>query len=99
MEIGYLDLVGMETTCSEKVPEKILPQQVTLLEKEIIKAKSMNFLGVSEEHLKDTDGKKKGKKENRGRHSNVQRIQMVGEKLVASGKYPTIDAALSHINK
>ena len=47
MEIGDLDLVRLETTCSEKVPEKILPQQVKLLEKAIIKAKSMKFLGVS----------------------------------------------------
>ena len=64
MEIGDLDLVGLEMTCSEKVPEKILPQQVKLLEKMIIKAKSMKFLGVSSESLNDPDGKKKGMKEN-----------------------------------
>ena len=99
MEIGDMDLVGLETTCSEKVPEKILPQQVTLLEKAIIKAKSMKFLGVSVEPLKDPNGKKKGNKENRGRHSNVQRIKMVGAQLVASRQYPTIDATLSPVNK
>ena len=47
MEIGYLDLVGLEMACSEKVPENIFPQKVTLLEKSIIKAKSMKYLGVS----------------------------------------------------
>ena len=62
MEIGYLDLVGLETACSEKVPKIILPQQVTLLEKVIIKAKSMKCIGVLAEPLKDPDGKKKGKK-------------------------------------
>ena len=38
MEIGDLDLVGLEIACSVKIPEKIIPHQVTLLEKEIIKA-------------------------------------------------------------
>ena len=59
----------------------------------------MKFLGVSSESLKDLDGKNKVKKENQGRHSNVQRIKMVGDQLVASGKYPTIDAGLSPKNK
>ena len=49
--------------------------------------------------LKDSDGKKKWKKEKRGRPSNVQRIQLVGAQLVASGKYSTIDAALSPTTK
>ena len=99
MEIGDMDLAGLETTCLVLVPEKIIPQQVTLLEKVIIKAKAMKSLGVSTESLKDPEGKKKSKKETKGRHNNVQRIQMVGAQLVASGKYNTIDAALSPSNK
>ena len=99
MEIGDLDLVGIETTCSNMAPERIVPQQVTLLEKAIIKAKAMNSLGVSAESLKDQEWKKKEKKETHGRYSNVKRIQMIGAQLVASGKYPTIDAALSPTNK
>ena len=59
----------------------------------------MKFLGVSSESLKDPNGKKKWKKETQGRHSNVQRIKMVEDLLVASGKYPTIDATLSPANK
>ena len=55
----------------------------------------MNSLGVVVESLKDTDVKKKLKKEKRGRPSNVQRIKAIGEKLVALGKYPTIDDVLS----
>ena len=90
---------GLQMECFEKVPEKILPQQVKLLEKAIIKAKSMKFLGVSSESLKDPDGKKKGNKENQGRNSYVQRIKMVGDQLVESRKYPTIDATLTPANK
>ena len=59
----------------------------------------MKFLGIMFESLKDCDGKKKGGKEKQGRHSNVQRIQMVGAKLVASGQYPNIDATLFPANK
>ena len=99
MDLGGLDLVGIETTCSNKALERIFPQQITLLEKAIIKAKAMKSLGVSVESLKDPEGKKEAKKETHGMHSNVQRIQMIGSQLVASGQYPTIDAALSPTNK
>ena len=47
MEIGDLDLEGLEVECSKKVPEQIPPQQVSLLEKEIIKEKTMKFLGIT----------------------------------------------------
>ena len=63
MEIGDLDLAGLEIACSEKVPENIPPQQLTLLEKMIIKHKLMKFLGVSSESLKNPNNKKKRKKE------------------------------------
>ena len=47
------------------------------------------------ESLKVTDGKwKNSKKDKRGIPSNIQRIKAIGEQMVASGKYPTIDAAL-----
>ena len=59
----------------------------------------MKFLGVLVKSLKDQEGKRKVKKETRGIHSNVQRIQMVGDQQVASRQYPTIYAALSPTNK
>ena len=62
IEIGDLDLAGLEMACSEKVPKNIPPQQVTLLEKVIIKEKSMKFLGLSFESLRDPNDKNKGKK-------------------------------------
>ena len=99
MEIRYLDLVGIETTCCDMAPERIVPQQVTLLEKTIIKAKPMKSLGVSTESIKDLEGKKKAKKETWGKYNNVHRIQMIGAQLVASGQYPTINATLSPTNK
>ena len=61
MEIGDLYLEGLEVACSEKVQEKIPPQQVSLLEKAINKAKTMKFLGITSESLKDPNCKKKGK--------------------------------------
>ena len=99
MDLGGLDLVGLESAYSDKALERIVPQQITLLEKAIIKAKAMKSLGVSTKSLKDPEGKKKAKKETRCKHSNVQRIQMIGAQLVASGQYLTIDATLSPTNK
>ena len=58
MEIGYLDLDGMEVACSDKVPTQIPPQQVSLLEKAIIQAKNSSSIGVVVESLKVTNGKK-----------------------------------------
>ena len=95
MEIGDLDLVRLEAACFDKTPNQIPPQQVSLLEKAIIQAKNSSSLGVVVESLKVTNGKKNLKKDKRGRPSNVQRIKAIGEQLVASGKYPTIDVALS----
>ena len=66
MELGDLDLEGLEVACYTKLPEHIPSQQVSLLEKEIIKMKTVNFLRITSESLKDPDGKKKGKKEKRG---------------------------------
>ena len=95
MEIGDMDPEGLEAACFDKSPSQIAPYQVSLLEKAIIQAKNMNSLGVVVESLKESNGKKKLKKEKRGRPRNVQKIKAIGEQLVASGQYPTIDATLS----
>ena len=96
MEIGDIDLDRMEAACYDQDPAKIPLHQVSLLEKVIIQAKNMNTLGVMTESLKVTEGKGKNtKKDKRGRSSNVQRIKAIGEQLVASEQYPTLDAALS----
>ena len=95
MEIGDLDLDGLEAACSDKNPTYISPQQVSLLEKAIIQAKNSRSLGVVVESLKVIDGKKIQKKEKWGRPSNVQTIKAIWEQLVDSGQYTTIDVALS----
>ena len=63
MEIGDVYLDGLEGACSDKILDHIPPQQVSLLEKVIIKPKNMKFLGITSESLKDLDGKKNGIKE------------------------------------
>ena len=99
MEVGYLDLDRMEAACSDQDPANIPPQQVSLLEKAIIQAKNEKTLGVVTKYFKVTNGKgKNSKKDKRGRPSNIQRMKAIGKKLVASGQYPTIDAALSPPN-
>ena len=62
MEIGYLDLEALKVVFYAKTPNHIPPQQVSLLEKAIIKTKTMKCLGIAPESLKDPDGKKKGRK-------------------------------------
>ena len=65
----------------------------------IIQAKNENTLGVVTESLKVTNEKGKNSKNYKGRRpSNIQRIKAIGEQIVASGQYPTIDAALSPPN-
>ena len=66
MELGDLDLEGLEVACYENLREQIPPQQVSLLEKEFIKEKTMKFLGITFESLKDLDGvKRKVKRKNK----------------------------------
>ena len=65
MEIGDLDLERLEVSCSDKILAQIPPQQVSLLEKEIIQDKNMDSLGVVFESLKESDGKKKLKKKSK----------------------------------
>ena len=57
---------GLEVACSDNTPSQIPPQQVSLLEKAIIKEKNMKFLGVTIKSLKEPDRKKKTKKKSRG---------------------------------
>ena len=46
INIGDMDLDGLEVFFSNKIPAQIPPPQVSLLEKVIIQAKNMKFLGV-----------------------------------------------------
>ena len=65
IEIGDMDLEGLEAAWHDKIPTQSTPQQVSFLEKVIFQAKNMDSLGVVVESLKDIDGKKKQKKKSR----------------------------------
>ncbi len=56
--------------------------------------KEATFDCINVEELKDLDGKKKNKGEKKGRHSNAQRIKLLGAKLITYGQYPRIARAL-----
>ena len=62
MELGDMDLDVLEATFLDKNPNRIPPQQVSLLEKALnIQAKKSNSLGVVVESLKSMDGNKNKK--------------------------------------
>ena len=94
MDIGDLDLEGIEKVCSDKALGCVPQEQVSLLKEAILKAKFSNYLGINSGSFKETKkpGEDSGKK--LGRKSNKHRIADVGRRLVDSGQYPTICAAL-----
>ena len=87
MDLGELDLDGIKKACDNLSKGYIPLKQITLLQEAIVKMKGVRELGVVFEPMKGNKGKK------RGRRPNAQRIRDAGGKLVASGKYPTIEEA------
>ena len=94
MDIGELDLEGIEKSCSEKDKGYVTQEQVSLLKEAILKAKFSNYLGINLGSIKETKkiveecGRKPCHK------SNKQRVADVGRRLVESGQYPTIKVYL-----
>lgn len=85
MDLGELDLEGIEKAC-ENLKEGYIPfQQLVLFKEALIKTKGARGLGVVSESMKG------GEEKRRGRRTNAQRIQDVGGRLMASGQYPTIN--------
>lgn len=99
MGVGEMDLGEIEKACNDPTEGYIPSQQVTLLREVIIKSKTVNTLGITLEQKKEREGKRKTLGDNRGRRSNRQRINKVGEKLKASRLYPTIEEAFNFIHK
>ena len=93
MEIGELDLDGIEKSYDNLLEEYIPSKQITLLEEALIKTKGARGLGIALEPMKGGEAKR------RGRRPNAQRIRDAGGKLIATGKYPTIVEALKAINR
>ena len=93
MEIGELDLDGIEKACDNLLEEYIPSEQIALLQEALIKTKGARGLGIALEPMKGGEAKR------RGRRPNAQRIRDAGEKLMASGKYPIIAEAFKAINR
>ena len=86
IEQGELDLLGLEYSCIKKISSSIPALQIQLLKETLTKAKDQNKLGVLNIHKKEKlkliqESKK------RGRKSLLQRINVLGSRLVESGQY------------
>ena len=93
MELGDLDLEGIEKACDDPQEGYIPFNQIILLQEALIETKGVRGLGVVTKSMKG------GESMERGKRSNMQRIQDVGGKLVAYGKYPTINEAFNLLTK
>jgi len=99
MEIGDLDLDAIEQAAAAKGQGFVPADQVRLLEEAILNATPHRNLGLEQGSGKDNKRKQSEPAERRGRKSNRQRIADVGSRLIESGQYPTIKAALSSLRK
>ena len=73
MELGELDLEGIEKACDDPKDGYIPFNHIILLQEALIKTKGARGLGVVTESMKGGENKR------RGRRSNMQRVQDVGE--------------------
>ena len=63
MDLGELDLEGIEKACTKKYKGYVLQQQVSLLKGAIFKSRASNLLGISSGSHKET--KKKAEEQRR----------------------------------
>jgi len=94
IELGELDLDGIEAACADKGAGYVPFRQVQLLKEAILKLKPPPKLGVGEVTLKEIRKKFKETGNRRGRKTDNQRIKEAGVRMVESGMYPTIKEAL-----
>jgi len=94
IELGELDLDGIEAACADKGAGYVPFRQVQLLQEAILKLKHPPKLGVGEVTLKEIRKKFKETGNRRGRKTDSQRIKEAGVRMVESGMYPTIKEAL-----
>ena len=94
MDIGELDLEGIEEAYSDKVKGYVPQEHAILLKEAILKAKFSSSLGINSGSFKET--KKSGEDNARkpDRKFNKHRVVDVGRWLVDSGQYLTIRASL-----
>jgi len=99
MEIGDLDLDAIEQATYDKEKGFVPVEQVKLLEEAILKAKHNGSMGIDQGVGRENKRKQPESEANRGRKTNKQRLAEVGNRLIESGQYPTIKAALKALRK
>ena len=82
MDIGDIDLEGIEQACADKGKGYILQEQVILLKESIIKARLLNQLGISSGSHKETQQKFEEPSKKTRRKTNKHRAAEVGKRLV-----------------
>ena len=89
LELGDLDIIGLEDACKHQEFDKIKPHQIETLAKVLSKAQQQAKLGIqSGNHWDSLKVAKESKK--RGRKPDWQRTISIGEMLVNSGRYPKL---------
>ena len=94
MDIGDLDLEGIEKAYSDKVKGYVPQEQVSLLKEAILKDKFSNSLSINSSPFKETNKFDEDNGKKLRRKSNKHRVADVGRQLVDSGQYPKIRAAI-----
>ncbi len=87
VDLGGLDLEGMEKACENLKELDFSPQQVNLLSEVIRKTKVPFPLEISEEDPKETENKRKLEGGKRGRKNSLEKLGYIGANLVAFGQY------------
>lgn len=89
LELGELDIIGLEDACKSKDFDKIKPHQIDKLVKVLPKAQQQTKLGIQlGSHWDSLKVAKESRK--RGRKPDWQRTITIGEILVNSGRYPKL---------
>ena len=85
LELGDLDLLGLEDACARQDFHSISPKQIQLLTAALTKVKQSK-LGIQILPQKEKQKIQKESKK-RGRKIDLQRISQLGTRLVESGQY------------
>ena len=89
IELGDLEIIGLEDACKRKDFDKIKPHQIDTLAEVLSKAQQQEKLGVQlGSHWDSLKVAKESKK--RGRKPDWQCTISIGEILVNSGRYPKL---------
>jgi acetate kinase len=94
LDLGELDLLGLEDACKKHAFHTIAPKQIHLLKEVLNKAKCVARLGIQNNPPIDLKKVVKDLKK-RGCKTDLQRIASLGSRLVESGKYAQLTELFS----